>query len=1128
MTIGSLIVRVLMDASGYDKEADKVGKETQNLGKLFEKTSKAIGGAFVIAAKAATAAVVGLATASAVVGASFEKAISKVAAVKGIDKSSEAFKRLSDEARRLGATTLFSASQAAEGMEELARAGLTTDQIISASQKSLELAAGASISLADAASIVASTMAQFGLEAEQAGRITDVLTVATQGSLFAMGDLREAMKFAGTTGAAFGMTLEETTAAVAQFRDLGLEGSLAGTQFRMAMAAVAKPTAEAAKALDKYGITANQVNPELNSFRDIMLTIGEAGITATDAMEIFGKRAGANVAIVAKQMAEGSKSVTFDDLLTRLKDAEGTTSKTYEIMTDNVLGKFAELKSGAEELMISLFETYAGPLTDLLDAMVNLVRLTAAEVGMAAGEIGGSFEDAIGGFTDFINENAAKWARQFAEIVQAAADFASVMTSMIIPALRFILPLVDDIAILMATIWAAQKAAAFAAVITGTVIPAITTMTFSLTGMATALTAASGGLTAVAAALVVVVTGLALLISRSNEAKNAVEALRKEQERQAAIAQGQKSQRSDAIARDLLNTQERIVAERALLDLDTEAGKFRAIEIDQILKLDAATAALMFDRGELLNVNGDLVTVGSLLARGTDESTAAIQQAIRFTEEAVTATEKYRDAAESAAESDRLSKRLDELRKKLIALKLAGSRGVKTTQEQAVAAAEAAAALKRQIAALNGSGKATDEAKEASEELVRSYEEEIVSTSRLNMLINQRADALDRATAAADEAAAAAVAASRDGGTVKEAGAVFQEAGRVAGAMVAGVVGVVGAVAGAVGLLLNAGTFLTNMRENLDGAKAFLEALPETVTRALDAIVKALPGIIDALAEAIPKVVQALVDAIPGIIDAVVDGLPVLIEGLMEAQAVVLEALPGLITKVLEALPGIVDTFAEALPDVIEMFILALPPIYTALVTGLIKSVPKIVFSILKLMLIEIPIMLIKLIPKFALALGQGFIEGLKAVGEAIADFFKGIFSFFKKSEEEKAAKTGFLGIKKLFRKDDSAYSGISYVPRAMRVDVHQGEAIVPANRNAQSNGDTQSTAGFAAAHGGGGGGGGGNSVDVAVIVEGRILDAVQIVSEARGHAPQVAREMRRAGGVKIGLDRGKFSSFTR
>lgn len=647
-TIGKLIVRVLMDASGYDKEADNVTKKTASMGKLMQRTADVIGGAFVTAAKAATAAALGLAAAATAVGSSFENAIAKVAAVKGIDKTTDDFARLEAEARRLGASTLFSATQAAQGMEELARAGLSTDEIIAASQKTLELAAGSQISLADAASITAATMKQFNLSAEDTGRITDVLTATTQNSLFAMQDMAEAMKFAGVVGSGLGMSIEETSAAVAQFRDLGLEGSLAGTSFRMVMTAISRPTSQAAAALEKYGLTVADVNPETRSFRDIMVTIGEAGITTADAMTIFGQRAGAAAKSVADKMASGEAS--FDSLLGTLETAAGTTATTYETMTDTVLGTFVELKSAVEETLISLFSTYAQTLKELLDSVIGFVRLVAEEIGLRSASISGDMEATLGGIADFIDENAATWASQIGDIVHAAAEFGRTLTEKILPALNIILPLVDDIAIILATIWATQKAMTFATFITAVVIPAINATTFSLGGMAAALAGATGGISAMAAGISVLVVGLGVLIANLVSARNETKRL---QEAQAAAAQAvtdreQGLQRALAAKLDTaqalaLAEKERLVASGRLTDADHE-------RLNAIMSLTAAEAYRMHQSGELLTDEQGILRRTSDLLRGSEDDRARVADMLEHYTEVL---EEAKAAADSADLADR-------------------------------------------------------------------------------------------------------------------------------------------------------------------------------------------------------------------------------------------------------------------------------------------------------------------------------------------------------------------------------------------------------------------------------------------------------------------------------------------
>lgn len=640
-SIGKLIVRVLMDASGYKEEADKVTSKTSSMGDLLKKTADLIGGAFVTAAKAATAAAAGLAAASAVVGSNFEQAIAKVAAVKGIDKASDDFARLEGEARRLGAATMFSASEAAAGMEELARAGLTTDEIIASSQKVLELAAGSSISLADAATITAATMRQFGLEADDAGRITDVLTAATQNSLFGMQDLGEAMKFAGVMGANMGMSIEETTAAVAQFRNLGLEGSMAGTAFRMAMTQLAKPTDKAAEALAKYGIELADVNPETKSFRDIMLTLGQAGMSTGDAMQIFGAEAGAAAKGVADSMAASTTS--FDSLLTTLEGAAGTTSETYAIMTDNVLGKFNEVKSAAEEVLIGLFTTYAAPLQDLLVSITNFVRLVGEEIAIASGAISGDMEGTLQGLADFIDQNAQKWAMDIAAIIAGAVSFGHTLSTVVIPALNTIIPLVDDIAIVLATIWATQRAMAFAAFITSVVIPAINATSFSLSGMATALAGATGGMSALAAGLAVLVTGLGVLIANLMSAQDETQKLADMQAAASSQISRTETQLSTVTERKLNITQDLLLAEKEALALAGKLTDKDRERIDSMLALSGAEAWRLHKRGELIAVENDQLARTSDLLRGTDEDRAKVTATLKRYEEALARAQKQAD-----------------------------------------------------------------------------------------------------------------------------------------------------------------------------------------------------------------------------------------------------------------------------------------------------------------------------------------------------------------------------------------------------------------------------------------------------------------------------------------------------
>ena len=334
-TIGKLLIELLLEDEDFQRgmkgAEGTTKKKTAAMGSAMTKVSKVVTGAF----KAMTAAAIAFGVATTKVGSDFEQAMATLGAIAGEAQGTKGFKALEDQARLLGATTLFTATQAAEGMLELKKAGLEVKDVIEASNATLIFAGATNQSLAEASQTVAATMKQFGLEADQATRITDVFSKAMRDSLLDANSLKEAMKFAGTAGSAFGNSLEQTTAAVAAFRDLGLEGSLAGTQLRMALQFAAKGSDKAAAALDRYGLKLEDINPEQKSIVEILNQVAAAGVGATDAMTIFGARAGASVFAVAKNIRAGRT-----DLVQFTKDLENSTGETaeiYEIMLQNAI-----------------------------------------------------------------------------------------------------------------------------------------------------------------------------------------------------------------------------------------------------------------------------------------------------------------------------------------------------------------------------------------------------------------------------------------------------------------------------------------------------------------------------------------------------------------------------------------------------------------------------------------------------------------------------------------------------------------------------------------------------------------------------------------------------------------------
>jgi len=350
--IEGLIARVGADITGFEKGMGKVAA-------IGTRTAKRLALAFA-----------GLTTAAAVVGKGFEFEMMKTATV------AQAFggelDSLVGKARELGKTTAFTAKQAAAGMYDLASAGLNVNEILAATEHSMKLAGATGTQMAQATHLVASSMRQFGLDADETRRIVDTYAAAITGSLFTMEKLTEAMRFAGTTGAALGWEIEETTAAAAAFIDLGLQGSMAGTNLRMSMIMLSKQSPKTIKALAQLGLQFEDINPRTHNFGEILETIAKTSIKAKQAVEIFGARSGLNMLRLIDQAREGS--LVFADFVQELKDAQkgvGRSALMYDRMMNTFHGQWKKTVAAAEGLLLEFFDTFKDSGRDLLKTFVS-------------------------------------------------------------------------------------------------------------------------------------------------------------------------------------------------------------------------------------------------------------------------------------------------------------------------------------------------------------------------------------------------------------------------------------------------------------------------------------------------------------------------------------------------------------------------------------------------------------------------------------------------------------------------------------------------------------------------------------------------------------------------------------
>lgn len=612
-TIGKLFVQLLLDDDDFDLEEPE--KQIREFGAQLDGFASQVEEVFTTAAKAVAAATAGIVASSAVVGANFQAQMTQVGVIAGA--TGEEFGALEDKARELGATTAFSATEAADAMGILAGAGLQVNEVITATGDVLNLAGAGGTTLDVAASTLASTLSQFQLQAGDATRVVDVFAKVTAASQFRVEDLAEAMKYGGTVGAGFGWSLEQTVAALAMFRDMGLQGSMAGTALRSSMVGATTASAQNVAVLEKYGLTMAQISPETHSFAEILQTVGKSGMTTSDAMVVFGNEAGAAFMTLARSAAEGDAK--YQEMVSTLEESSGSATEMFGKMQDNVLGRFKELQSGAEEILLSIFDSMKEPLARVLEALSDTLGEVIAYFKANSGAITAQLQGQADRFIAWLVENQELIAVTFTEGARAVVELIDV--------LGVLAPMLDEIAILITSIFLAKKVLDFAMALQ-TLIQGLAALRTAILATDAVLTASTGGMYAAVVAVGALVAALGTLIYQYVEAEEAADRLKAAQDRLAKSNVTQDAARAAALERYLTKKREEAQAE---LEAGVAAGSLsdaRRKELELMTQLTGATAQQMEAAGKLLVVNGELRTVTSIVDEGDPEVVAALTQRV--------------------------------------------------------------------------------------------------------------------------------------------------------------------------------------------------------------------------------------------------------------------------------------------------------------------------------------------------------------------------------------------------------------------------------------------------------------------------------------------------------------------
>jgi TP901 family phage tail tape measure protein len=377
MALGQAVINIIANVKNAMTGISQVQRGVTGLGA----TISGIGSKMLIlgaSSVALTAALGGIFAPVIIQGAKFEKTMAGVRAVvadlgtrsgTSIKQANDNFALLTNQVRKLGETSGFSAQQVAEAAFELGRAGLDAVQTMEALPAVLSLAAAGSLSLANAAEIASDAMNAFGLSAGSVSNIADVLVLAANASTTSVEAIGESFKYASPLAAALGQSMEETATALALLANAGLKGSTAGTGLSQILNQLALKGEEANAVLQKYGLTFEQVNPSVVSLTDIILRFQSAGVSAADAMDLFGIRAGR--AFLALQNAGVGALAKMTDAM---NNRFGVAAEQQFDMLNNVSGAWIKFKGAVGELGLTLFDTMKSDLKSILESLIESVH----------------------------------------------------------------------------------------------------------------------------------------------------------------------------------------------------------------------------------------------------------------------------------------------------------------------------------------------------------------------------------------------------------------------------------------------------------------------------------------------------------------------------------------------------------------------------------------------------------------------------------------------------------------------------------------------------------------------------------------------------------------------------------
>lgn len=410
MDVFELVAKLRLDSSEYEagvKNAKDSGEKLSKASKGLKALDNGVNKILKVGAVAATAAAAGMtafAKSAVDTGMGFDAAMSQVAATLGttVDQIGE----LRAKAQEMGASTVYSAKEAAEGLNILAMSGYDADQSIGMIEDVLHLAAAGGMDMASAAGFISGAMKGFADDTKDAGYYADLMAKGATLANTSVSQLGDALSSGAAVAASYGQSAETTTIALLRLAEQGEAGSAAGTALAAAMKNLYAPTDQAAKKMAELGV--NAFDTTTGKARDFNTVVNElqasmAGMTdqerTANAQLIFGIQ-GFNA--YNKMVVTGTeRQAEWAEALAHASDAGGEAARQYATMTDNLQGDMTALSSATEGVKIAFSEGVTPAIRETVQQLTKMLQKKSTQdfmrkLGQQAGDLAKTLTGKLG------------------------------------------------------------------------------------------------------------------------------------------------------------------------------------------------------------------------------------------------------------------------------------------------------------------------------------------------------------------------------------------------------------------------------------------------------------------------------------------------------------------------------------------------------------------------------------------------------------------------------------------------------------------------------------------------------------------------------------------------------------